>query len=155
MGSVLLISRVWSIKMKFLILVSLVLGLTDVSHQLYAKVDQAPRAAPKPQPVCRQVPKEVCNQVPKTKYESVTRKECRDVPDEACANTQERKCRISQRPVQEQVQRRECSLQIKNKCSPVNDVSKQCSTVQEEQCFNAQELKCVNVPTPATGSVSP
>merc|ERR1719393_480967 len=120
--------------MKFLILVSLLLGLSNVSHQFYAKVAQAPRAAP--QPVCRQVPKEVCNQVPKTTFDSVTRQQCRDVQGEACANTQERTCQISQKPVQEQVQRRECSVQIKNQCSTVNDVSKQCSTVQEEQCFN-------------------
>merc|ERR1712033_131354 len=123
-----------------------ILGLSDVSYQFYASVQQQPTQAPAPQPVCSQVPKEVCNQVPKTTYESVTRQQCRDVQGEACANTQERTCQISQKPVQEQVQRRECSVQIKRDCSSVNDVSKQCSTVQEEQCFNAQELKCVNVP---------
>merc|ERR1712121_91848 len=117
--------------MRFLVLSAFILGLSDVSYQFYASVQQQPLQAPAPQPVCRQVPKEVCNQVPKTTYESVTRQQCRDVQGEACANTQERTCQVSQRPVQEQVQRRECSVQIKNQCSSVNDVSKQCSTVQE------------------------
>merc|ERR1712133_348002 len=118
--------------MKSLIVVSFILAFSDVSYQFYAQVQQQPRPAPAPQPICRQVPKEVCNQVPKTSYESVTRQQCRDVQGEACANTQERTCQISQKPVQEQVQRIECSVQIKNQCSSVNDVSKQCSTVQEE-----------------------
>merc|ERR1712114_27548 len=67
-----------STKMKFLIVVSLLLAPSNVSHQFYAS-KQAP--AP-PQPVCRQVPKEVCSQVPKTTFESVTRQQCRDVRGE-------------------------------------------------------------------------
>merc|ERR1712126_369881 len=98
--------------MKSLIVVSFILAFSDVSYQFYAQVQQQPRPAPAPQPVCRQVPKEVCN-LPKTTLESVTRQQCRDVQGEACANPQERTCQISQRPVQEQVQRRECSVQIK------------------------------------------
>merc|ERR1712227_114957 len=94
--------------MKFLILASFVLAFSDVSYQaFYSKAQQKPRPAPVvAEPVCRQVPKEVCNQVPKTTYDSVTKKQCKDVQGESCANTHERKCQITQKPVQEQVERR-------------------------------------------------
>merc|ERR1711972_886486 len=78
------------INMKSLITLSLVVTFSNLSLQFYSPPIQ--RAAPPPEPVCRQVPKEVCNQVPKTTYESVTKKQCRNVPDTVCADVQERKC---------------------------------------------------------------
>ena len=59
-----------------------------------------------------------------------------DVPDPFCADIQEKTCQISQKPFQDQVQRRKCSLKMKGDCSNANDVSKQCYTVQDDQDLN-------------------
>ena len=100
-------------------------------------IKQAQATSPT-QPLCCQVPKEDCNQVQKTNYVSVTKQQCGDVPDHFCVDIQEKTCQISQKPVQDQVQRRKCSLKMKGDCSSANDVSKQCYTVQDDQdlCVN-------------------
>ena len=106
--------HLFSSTMKCLLSAILVVTFSNLSLQFYSPPIQ--RAAPPPEPVCRQVPKEVCNQVPKTTYESVTKKQCRNVPDTVCADVQERKCQISQRPVQETVSRKQCRLQFRKDC---------------------------------------
>merc|ERR1712193_467435 len=69
MGSLL---HLVSSTMKCLLSAVLVVTFSNLSLQFYSPPIQ--RAAPPPEPVCRQVPKEVCNQVPKTTYESVTKR---------------------------------------------------------------------------------
>merc|ERR1712227_883217 len=98
-------SQAITTKMKTLLSLCVVLTISGLSHQAYPSIQRAP-----PQPVCRQVPKEVCNQVPRTTTEQVPEEVCEQKP------VQDRKCQISQRPVQEQVQRQECRLTFKQDC---------------------------------------
>merc|ERR1712198_609730 len=65
--------HLFSSTMKCLLSAVLVVTFANLSLHFYSPPIQ--RAAPPPEPVCKQVPKEVCNQVPKTTYESVTKNE--------------------------------------------------------------------------------
>ena len=95
-------------------------------------IKQSPVTSPL-EPMCRQVPKEDCNQVQKTTYEYVTKQQ---MSLTLSVLIQEKTCQISQKPVQDQVQRRKCSLKMNGDCSRANDVNKQCYTVQDDQDLN-------------------